>query len=386
MRLLCSLLVAAVPAALAAQNVSELTPAVARLIKTYEHTPDGNGFFSVMSATPELKGTGLWVRYGDPDSPPIRIDRLTGTAKVIGAKGKGPNEFASPTDVVSGEDGLMGVRDVGRMLFFWVDQAGVQRRTWNVPTTDNMQFKTFTDMRGRVYIGRQPFEPDGKPPRPFVVRVDSALGLRDTVMIPFIQDAKWSWVSRNANSATRFYVQFAPYPDWAVDRQGRLLAWWSDSNFVQVSDGGKSTRLVLPAWREPLSAADRKAQSDRLDDIERRVKAQGATFVNARPPVPEYRQQILAAFPTLDGGVAVRRSRACADFKTWKAPITGAAPPDTGRCGYVERFDAKGKRLTPLTYTFRDQILAIRGDTVWMARRDDDDLVKILELLVPQRP
>jgi hypothetical protein len=89
--------------------------------------------------------------------------------------------------------------------------------------------------------------------------------------------------------------------------------------------------------------------------------------------------------PNLAGGIAVRRSKPCAQFKEWKAPITGAAPPDSGRCGFVERFDATGRRLSPFTYSPGDQLLAIRGDTVWMARRDDDDLVKILELVVPRR-
>ena len=157
MRLICSALAALIPAALAGQNVPELTPAVARLLKTYEKAPDGTAFFEVHRAAVELKGTGLWVRYGESGDPPIRIDRATSAAKTIGAKGKGPNEFAQPTDLVPSADGLIIVRDPARQSLFWVDKDGVQRRTWSVPTGSNMQGKTFTDAKGHVFIGVSSF-------------------------------------------------------------------------------------------------------------------------------------------------------------------------------------------------------------------------------------
>ena len=97
------------------------------------------------------------------------------------------------------------------------------------------------------------------------------------------------------------------------------------------------------------------------------------------------RSQILDVRPELNGGIYVRRSKPCAGYTTWKAPITGAAAPDSGRCGLVERFDASGRRLTPFTITARDEVLAMRADTVWVARRDEDDLYKILEMVIPRR-
>lgn len=369
---------------LGAQNAPELPPVVARLLRTYAESPDGAGFFDVRAAVPELRSTGLWVRYGDDGKPPVRIDRATGVAKVIGRPGSGPNEYRQTADMVAAPDGTIGVRDVGRMLLFWVDAAGVQRRTWSVPTTDNMQGKTFADGMGRVYIGRTPVE-RGVFGAPYVVRVDSARGLVDTMRIPFERNRASMWSVRTANGSTQYYVQFAPAPDWGIDRQGRLYAFWSDSSFIQVGDGKAVKRLWLPEWREPLSAADRKSASDRLDGIEKREKARNAEFLTPRPAIPQFRPQILEAMPDLAGGIVVRRSKPCASFGGWKAPITGAAPPDSGRCGLVERFDAAGRRLAPFTISGRDQLLAVRADTVWIARRDEDDLVKILELVIPRR-
>src|SRR3954468_13136770 len=152
-----ALLLLLAPFVVRGQSVPELAPAVARLHKTYDKTPDGTGFFNIAAAAPELRGTGLWIRYGDRDTPPVRIDRMTGAVKIVGAKGKGPNEDTQPTDMVSGEDGTIGVRDPGRLTFFWVDKDGVQRRTWPVPTTNNMQGKTFTDAKGRLYIAISEF-------------------------------------------------------------------------------------------------------------------------------------------------------------------------------------------------------------------------------------
>jgi len=369
---------------LVAQTAPDLPPVVARLLRTYAESPDGAGFFDVRAAVPELGSTGLWVRYGDDGKPPVRIDRATGVAKVIGRPGSGPNEYRQTGDIVAGPDGLIGVRDVGRMLLFWVDAAGVQRRTWSVPTTDNMQGKTFADAKGRVYIGRTPVD-RGVFGAPYVVRVDSARGLVDTMRIPFKRHPASMWSTRTPNGATQYYVQFAPAPDWGIDRQGRLYSFWSDSNFIQIGDGKATKRLWLPAWREPLSAVDRKSASDRLDDIEKREKARNAEFLSPRPSVPQFRSQILDVMPDLAGGIVARRSKPCASFRGWKAPITGATPPDSGRCGLVERFDASGTRLAPFTITGRDQVLAVRADTVWIARRDEDDLVKILELVIPKR-
>lgn len=382
LHLIC--LLVGTPTALVAQRPAELTPAVARLVKTYSQSPDGAGFFSVWAAAVELKSNGLWIRYGDDGTPPVRIDRTTGTSKVIGRAGSGPNEYRQTADMISGVDGTIGVRDVGRQLLFWVDQNGVQRRTWSLPTTSNMQSKTFTDMKGHVYIGTSSFV-DGKRGPTMLVRVDSALGLRDTVVVPFQQSPTWSWSTRTANGATMYYVQYAPSPDWGIDRQGRLYAYWSDSSFIQIFDGKKSSRLLLPTWREPLTAADRKRVTDQLDQIEKREKARNAEFLGSRPAVPELRPQLLESIPELNGGIVVRRSRLCAAYAGWKAPISGAAPPDSGRCSLIERFDPSGKRLTPFTLTARDQLLAIRADTAWVARRDEDDIVKILELVIPRR-
>ena len=387
-RLACLVLVAVVP--VFAQAPAELTPAVARLVKTYAETPDGAGFFDVRAAAVELKSTGLWIRYGDDGKPPVRIDRATGKAKLIGRAGDGPNEYRQTADFVSGADGMIGVRDVGRMLFFWVDPNGVQRRTWPVPTTDNVQGKTFTDTRGRVYIGRSPLDPNGKSNPQYAVRIDSALGLRDTMVVPLERDPAWSWQTRsvrngNVTATSLFYVQYAPYPDWGIDRQGRMFAYWSDSNFVEIYEGGKKRRLMLPEWREPLSAADRKRVTETLDNIEKRERARNSEFLGPRPPLPPHRPQILEAQPELTGGIVVRRTKPCAGYTGWRAPISGAAAPDSGRCALVERFDAAGKRLTPFTLTARDQLLAVRADTAWVARRDEDDLVKILELVIPRR-
>lgn len=378
-----SLALAATPA-LRAQNAPDLPPVVARLVRTYAASPDGAGFFDVRAAVPELGSNGLWIRYGDDGKPPVRIDRTTGAAKVIGRAGSGPDEYRQTGDMIAGPDGLIGVRDVGRRLLFWVDASGVQRRTWSVPTSDNMQGKTFADTKGRVYVGRTPVD-NGVFGPPYAVRVDSALGLVDTMRIPFKRNPASMWSTRTANGATQYYVQFAPTPDWGIDRQGRLYAFWSDSNFIQIGDGKAMKRLWLPAWREPLSAADRKSASDRLDGIEKRERARNAEFLSPRPDVPQFRSQILDALPDLAGGIVVRRSKSCASFSGWKAPITGAAPPDSGRCGFVERFDAAGRRLAPFTITGRDQLLAVRADTAWIARRDDDDIVKILELVIPKR-
>jgi hypothetical protein len=388
LRSACLLLASATT--LLAQDPPELAPVVARLARTYAEGPNGKDFFDVFNAAVELKSNGLWVRFGAPGEPPVRIDRSTGIARTIGAKGQGPNEFAGPTDLISGQDGLIGVRDPGRQLLFWVDRDGVQRRTWPVPTSSNMQYKTFTDTKGRVFIGVSSFDPKGGFGPTIIVRVDSARGLVDTMTVPFKADPRWTWETRtssgSAMGATKYYVQYAPSPDWGIDRQGRIFGYYSDSSFVQIFDGRQTHRLLVPAWHEQLTAANRKTVTDRLDDIERREKARGGTFLGPRPPIPTMRAQILEVMPDVAGGLVVRRSKPCQGFSAWKAPVTGAAPPDSGRCGWVERFDASGKRLAPFTLTGRDQLLAVRADTVWVARRDDDDLVKILELTLPRRP
>jgi hypothetical protein len=293
----CAFLLLAASGSLAAQAPADLTPAVARLIRTYSETPDGAGFFDVRAAVPELKGNGLWVRYGEDGKPPVRIDRATGAAKVIGRPGDGPNEYRQTGDIVAGADGLMGVRDVGRQLFFWVDKDGVQRRTWPVPMTDNMMNKTFTDTRGRVYMGRTPVV-NGVFGDPIILRVDSARGLVDTTPTPFKRSDAGKWATRTANGATQMYVQFAASPDWGIDRQGRVFGYWSDSNFIQLKDGTKTSRLLVPVWREPLSDVDKKAANDRLDAFERGQKANKAEFLGPRPPVP----RSSAPWPTRPAG------------------------------------------------------------------------------------
>jgi hypothetical protein len=253
-----------------------------------------------------------------------------------------------------------------------------------LPTNSLNYGRIFSDARGNVYIG-QPLAFADPLRREVMVRVDSAAGLRDTVPIPIQDDARWRWSASTANGNSGTRVMHAPSTLWSVDARGRLLVAWTDSNHVIVHEGNRLRRVVVPNYREPLTAEERKVATDNLAQFEATARTRGAQLSGPRPSLPGFRNQLTGIVPDLDGGFALPRSRSCRHMPDWRAPGTRAPAPNPDmRCGIVERFDADGRRLRPFTLQLGDQLKVVRGDTAWVVRSDRDGLSTILEMVLPR--
>ena len=366
------------------QPTADIAPVAPSIVRTYETGPDGLELFRVNHVVIEPASGALWVHYGEESEPPVRIDRRTGAAKVIGRRGSGPNEYTRIIAMVPGAHGDVGIWDPGRRLWFWVDSAGVQRRTWPLPTNSLNYGQIFSDARGNVYIG-QPLAFADPQRRVAAVRVDSAAGLRDTIPIPFQTDSKWQWSASTANGSSGTRVMHAPSVVWSVDARGRLLVAWTDSNFVTVRDGGRDRRVLVPNYREPLSAQERRRATESLDQFEATARSRSAQLSGPRPSLPEFRNQLTTIVPDMTGGFALPRLRVCRNIPEWRAPGTREpAPTPDGRCGIVERFDAEGRRLRPFTLQAGHQLRVMRGDTAWVVSSNRDGFDQILEMVVPR--
>ncbi len=387
--LILGLITAVTTAGVVAQQAPvEMAPVVARLAKTYDKAPDGQEYFYIRALTIEPQSGAIWLAYGLGSEAPVRIDRTTGVAKVIGRSGSGPNEYRRPIAMQPGAQGDVGIWDTGRRMWLWVDSVGVHGRTWPVPTNSVNMTKIFTDVNGRVYLGQ--WTPPGPARTEVAVRVDSAAGLRDTMRLPMPipQAGGWTWRGSSGGGSVTYStrVLFSANVVWGVDRLGRMVAARSDSNFVIVRDGQSEKRLLLPNWRDPLTAADRQSATKELDRFDSTARAEGGVLDGPRPAIPAVRPQIDGLLPEVNGGITVLRTRPCSRFPGWRAPITGAtAVADTAQCTIVERFDASGLRLAPFTLGPSDQLRVIRADTAWITRSDSLGVAKILELVIPRR-
>lgn len=384
---LCACTVVAAGFAVPRQQAPYVPPVAPAIAKTYDTGPTGEELFGIGALTIEPLSGALWVQYGKSTDPPIRIDRHTRAIKTIGRSGSGPDEYRVPSAMVPGVRGDVGIWDSNRRLWFWVDSAGRQVRTWSVPTNSGDARHVFSDLTGRVYIAQPVSFTDYN--TQVGVRIDSATGFRDTVNIPFKADPKWRWSSQTVipggKRSSTFLVPYAPYVIWGFDRRGRLYAAWSDSNYVQIHDGGHDRRLMMPNIPEPVTSAERDTARAYLDQVENRTKVEGGQFTGPRPPAPTYHPQIEDVLPELNGGIAVVRTRTCANLPDWRAPDSRAPATDPkARCAFVERFDADGRRLRPFTLLKGDQLRAIRGDTAWVVRSNADGLQHVLELVVPK--
>jgi hypothetical protein len=374
-------LVAARPAQ---QSPADLPLAQTAILRTYAKGPDGLDLYQVRDVVIEPRSGALWITFGEESEPPIRIDRKTNAIRTIGRKGAGPDEYTRIIAMVPGARGDVGIWDPARRLWFWVDSAGRQTRTWSIPTNSLVYGGVYSDTRGAVYLKQRATYTPGDFNNMVIVRLDSASGFRDSTPILLKDDGRWSWSGTSASGAaggTR--VSGAPSVLSGVDARGRMFAAWSDSNFVLVKDAARVTRLVLPDYQEPLTAEERSRATTSLDQFEAGMKRQSLTPKGPRPPIPTLRSQIRTITPEMNGGLAIVRSRPCASVPTWRAPGTGAPASDPNqRCAFLERFDADGHRLRPLSLLYGDFVQVVRGDTVWTTRETRDQLVHIVELVV----
>lgn len=380
--------VAAVSGAAAAfqQGPADIAPAMPAILKTYERGPDGLELFNIRAVVIEPSDGALWIKYGRGTEPAIRINRRSGAITTIGRHGSGPNEYRNIWAMAPGVRGEVGIWDTMRRSWFWVDSAGVQRRTWSVPTNSLSQ-SVFTDIRGNVYIG-QPVR-FGDFSNHVAVRVDSSRGLVDSTPLPVAGSSKYHWtytsVSGGGRSSYAMVAPFAPSMMWGVDARGRVFGAWSDSNFVVVRDGTRDRKLLLPDYRDPLSSSERAQADSVLDGFARDARTRGAQLDGPRPPVPPNRPQFDELIADMTGGIAVVRSRQCSALPGWRAP-GGAAPANDpqSRCGLVERFDSAGRRLRPFTLTHGHQLKVLRGDTAWVIAPAGDGLARVIEMVIPR--
>jgi hypothetical protein len=371
------------------QTVAEIAPVAPTIVKVYEKGPDGLELFRINAVVIEPASGALWIQYGGESEPPIRIDRTTGAVKLVGRKGAGPNEYRRVFAMVPGAQGDVGIWDPSRRLWFWVDSAGVQRRTWSIPTNSLLYGRVFSDIRGNVYIGQNARL--GEFGNEMAVRLDSARGLVDSLPVPAAASNRYRW-SYTAVSAgggrgsAGMVVRYAPIVHWGVDARGRVFAAWSDSNFIAVIDSGRQHRLFVPDYREPLTATERAQADSSISLFEANARSRGAQLDGPRPPVPGFRPQIAGVVPEMNGGIAITRTRPCNSVPGWRGP--GNAPPvdhPLGRCGIVERFDADGRRLRPFTLGAGQQLAVLRSDTAWVTISTADGLSRVIEMVIPRR-
>jgi hypothetical protein len=365
--------------ALHAQTSVPIAPDIRRV---FAKGPDGTELFQVQSVVIERRTDGLWVQFGRRE-PPIRFQRTTGASKAIGRIGNGPDEYRYIVAMAPGAHGDVGIWDANRRSWFWTDSAGHQVRTWSLPTSYIAVGAAFTDLRGNAYVS-QPRSLKGD--AFVVVRIDSALGMRDTIGVPFTDDPKWRWDYKAASGGLYWSTaRYAPSVLWTIDARGRMNAAWSDSSFVEVRDGTRTLRRALPDFRDPLTAGEKDSAKTFFDDFEARGIRQGAVFQNRRPAPARDRPQIAGIIPEMNGGIAIVRSRPCARVPDWRAPGSGAkATRGDSMCPYVERFDADGALLRPFTLNTGDRLKVLRGDTAWVVRGNADGLERVLELVVPK--
>jgi hypothetical protein len=374
----------------AQQAAPDITPVAPSTIREYS-LPAVAGFFRrsvppVRAGTIEPLSGSLWVVFAvEPSLPPVRIDRRTGTAKVVDRIPGAPARYQRVMTILPGSRGDVGVWDRGSLRMIWIDSSGTQARTWEVPEGAASDFHTYTDANGRFLIGGPGRLCTYAPP--FFARVDSARGLVDTVIVPAPPDpgSVWGWVRYNAAGAGGGSCG-GRSPLWAIDALGRINVARQDSNFVVVIGRNAERKALMPHYNEPLTEAEVAAAHKVTADRDRFRRTQDSDLVGTLPPDPTHLAQIDELIPDLTGGIVVRRTRRCGNVPAWPTPsrnAPGRSSSDT--CTIFERFDADGRRLTPFTIRRDDRLLAVRGDTVWFSREGPGRATVVVEGVVRNR-
>jgi hypothetical protein len=384
----------------AQQAAPDITPVVPSMIREYGipdviarmfaeagvQAPAQLPYVGLRAGTIEPRSGSLWVVFPvEPSLPPVRIDRRTGTAKVIHGIPGAPARYQRVMTILPGANGDVGVWDRGSLNMIWIDSSGTRARIWAVPGGASDFQHTYTDAAGRFLLGHSGRLCTYNPP--FLARVDSARGLVDTVIVPAPPNpgSVWGSVTRHPSGAEGGSCD-GRSPAWAIDARGRSNVAPRDSNFVLVMDRSAVRRAYMPQYHDPLTAQEIADARRITESYERSRRAQGAEFVGTPPSDPTHHDQIETLIPDLNGGIVVKRARRCASVHAWPTPSRSAPARTTSdMCTIFERFDPDGRRLTPFTIAHDDRLLAIRGDTVWFSREGPARATLVVEAIVRNR-
>jgi hypothetical protein len=341
------------------------------LRRVYEGS-DGDEFFGISGATVDRRGAAIWLRHRG-DATPLRIDRASGAVRRIGTQGDGPGEYRNITNILAGRDGEVLVYDAQHYRVTRLVPSGARMDDWHVLSNQAISFGALrSDSLGQLYWLTVPTSNVSEPDLGFGSVPVRLPRVGAPVPIP-VWDPGWravtQWQARLPNG--RITSVGLPGTRWSrtVLADGRVVMAWTDSSALWVGSAAKSERWVFPIARDTMASIPRRAAEQGVSSFEASVRRDGGQFINAKPTIPRHRPEVGGLLATLDGGLWVLRGRDCARVPAWRDAVTGSrAAPNQIACSVAERFDARGRRLAPVSLVAPQTggVLAVRGDTVWM--------------------
>ncbi len=299
-------------------------------------------------------------------------DFRTGTVTTIGRNGSGPGEYAMPVGLVAMPGERTFVYDPMNQRFLELGPEGAVSGLVTFASLVGlkgipMMLMPAADTRGRLYFESiNPAAMGGG---------DSVAVLRWTVGRPqldtagFVGGMDFGIENKGGKVAFKPMKMFAPQEAWTVDPTGRL-ARVSPAPYRMVwYDGGKPTPgQPIPYAPVPVTEADKEVLRSAF---KQGLASAGAAAAAMKIPEPEFAATKPpfsgrgAALPAPNGEIWVARS------VRFKAPSE------------YDRFDGRGRLLGRVTLAPQAAVVGFGKQTVYVARKDDDDLMYLERYRMP---
>lgn len=296
-------------------------------------------------------------------------------------EGSGPTEFRSVLGLWRVPGDSVQVMDFMQQRMLILDPSGRARRTSPLPGAGDaaaMMRRPITreiDARGRWYgEGRDIRFADGKltfGDSVVIIRTDAASGRADSLarMLNVVRAPEFS-----SGGSVRMRVPGYPRQDiWGVFPDGRVLVLRGDQYVPEVvaADGRTRRGAAVPYPRLPVTDADRKAMMDSVRRAIEEGMRQAAGMVPAGTALPRFDLQEPTPWQTEKPPFAGDRVRVDPRGRAW-VPVVDRTP------GYrFDLLDADGRVVDAIKLPPRVHLLGFGAQSVYTARRDEDDLLYI---------
>lgn len=294
-------------------------------------------------------------------------DFTKGTVQTIGHQGSGPGEYNYPIGLVPLPDGRTWIYDPMNQRFLAVGPDGQIGEMVTFSSLGGlkgfaMMLLPGTDARGRLYFEAITQQSFASKDSTAILRWTKGKATLDTVAWTAPMD--FGIERKDGKVRLKAMKMFAPQETWVVDPAGRV-ARVTPAPFRVVwydSAGQAAPGPVVPFQPVKVTEAEK-------DEVRKSIKAAlaGAGAAAAKQgitiPEPEF-AETKPPFPAKGAAVIGPNG------EVWVGRSVGFAE----RARY-DRFDGKGRLIGSVTLNPKSAILGFGTGAVYVARKDDDDLM-----------
>jgi len=329
----------------------------------------------------------------DRDRAVVIADLAGETVRRVGREGAGPAEYARPGTLLAIANGGTLLLDPGNARFLEFGPTGQIIRAVSPTSRGRPQhllaLSAAWDARGTDKAGRIYFEQLPGPLRPGetrlvpIVRWDHLTGALDTVATYPLDESMLSLVPElHGKDAVIRPRAWPPRAQWAVAGDGRIaLAQPSPYRLSWIAGRQRTDGPSVPYVPLRITAADRAAFLDEVRDprnASRPAQGGGTPPVGGRTPLHKTGGEPL--FPDTKPPFLGRDAvRVAPDGTVWVVRTHPASEPITR----ADLFDRQGTLSGQIVLPPRTRLLGFGSSSLYLARRDADDLEHLERYRVP---